>query len=217
MGLIQDLQGRKLTGCGGCDAIRSTLYKGMDLWLPKGAASTHDSFNSSSLGAFSESALKARGGGAPGVFIHNRLVFAGGASTWTAVILQHGDTTSVWGGASDVLRYYESGTAYPLTFLSINLDSEVFSTDTDTGSEIHTDCAASSVSTPDGFTKIVFSTTGGPNLEIPFNDPWIVTSGGNTSTYGPFSGDPIVDMDPMTLCREVENVPLNNWEVHWNG
>jgi len=70
MGLIQDLQGRKLTGCRGCDAIRTQLYKGFDLILPNGnvrsrsriltLATTHDSSGASKLGAFLESALGAR-------------------------------------------------------------------------------------------------------------------------------------------------------------
>ena len=98
MGLIQDLQGRKLTGCGGCDAIRSTLYKGMDLWLPKSAASTHDSANASVLGAFVESPLKARGGGCsvavsavtpPAVAVGSR--FVNGFS------LADGETETVYG------------------------------------------------------------------------------------------------------------------------
>ncbi len=65
MGLIQDLHERKLTGCRGCDAIRNGLYKGLDLWKPDNriqAASTLDSFDASNLGAYVESALKARGG-----------------------------------------------------------------------------------------------------------------------------------------------------------
>lgn len=64
MGLLQDLHGRKLTGCRGCDFFRKGLYKGLDLWKPDDriqAASTHDSFNASSLGAYTESALKGRG------------------------------------------------------------------------------------------------------------------------------------------------------------
>ncbi len=68
MGLIQDLQGRKLTGCRGCDAVRKGLYKGWDLWKSDSliqTASTHDSFDASNLGAFIQSPLKARGGGVP--------------------------------------------------------------------------------------------------------------------------------------------------------
>ncbi len=63
MTLIQDLQGRKFTGCRGCDAVRSILYKGMDLWKTEQkiqVASTLDSFNASNLGAFTQSKLKAR-------------------------------------------------------------------------------------------------------------------------------------------------------------
>ena len=124
MGLIQDLHGRKLTGCRGCDAVRKTLYRGLDLWKPGiHAASSHDSFNASKLGAFSRSALGARGGGGQvfdpafvdwfhlriveqyvtptvdvwsvTVYVHNHPHISG----WTPPLVTHGDANIYVSGA----------------------------------------------------------------------------------------------------------------------
>jgi len=107
MGLIQDLQGRELTGCGGCDAVRNSLYKGMDWW----AGSKHDSFNASSLGAFSETPLGARGDeGGPTPTVEK--VYLGSLQdnpddSWSSNFRVAGDITS---------RYPLAASSYSMTF-----------------------------------------------------------------------------------------------------
>ena len=108
MGLVQDLQGRKLTGCRGCDAVRRGLYNRLDLWKPDSriqTASTHDSFDASALGAYIESSLKARGDSAAtdlfSIDIENDTV----DGRWVVTFFEHGDKTANYASGQEAIIY----------------------------------------------------------------------------------------------------------------
>ena len=120
MTLLQDLRGRELTGCRGCDAIRKGLYKGLDLWKPDRRlqlASTHDSFNASPLGAFSESPLKARGGGEAANICE---------ATATDIIESSASSVAIqrWGGSNVTLNAGYFAVTFELLAFGPNDDDE---------------------------------------------------------------------------------------------
>lgn len=126
MGLIQDLQGRKLTGCRGCDAIRKGAYKAADATAPLykrlglrpllsgpqiQVASSHDSFDGSILGAFVESPLGARGD-AEGDFFAAEIENDTVDGRWVIRFYEFNDTTSIYGATHDAYIVRSDGTDF---------------------------------------------------------------------------------------------------------
>ncbi len=153
------------------------------------AASTHDSFDASTLGAFTESALKARGS-ALGPWIALQIILQS-VDQWDVTIWVPGDQTAIFTGSQEA-EISEDGT--PRSWLAIRKFDGTTFVDAD---ELLRGGDCGTIATPDGYTFSIHSVSStGDTTVLNLSSAITVDIDESDKTL-------VIRLDPTTHCRTV--------------